>query len=919
MGAIKLEQFGGMLPAWDPHLLPTGQAADAQNVYAYSGALTGWRVPKFLRNLDNPSAGSAYRIPTVTVGTAGNTLTFLANPIDGDTVEVGEVLYTFTSNVADLASTPYKVLIGATAGDSAANIIAAVTLDNGKDTNQGILYGNGTSLNQDISITKSTASATIASFVAADVGAGYNTISAQESSAGTRMVWATTPNFTGGVNAHFDPTITTPAIWMEFLDTETTVVKSPVVDDQFNRYYWASPSLPPKYNSYDRITQHLPEYLLGINPPGCAPIVTTSAGGNSATLGLQLNTGGSFTNLANQIVLVPVLPTQNMTIVDVTMTPTSTIPDPQPLAARFAGVVYGDDGTGKPGLLLGFGLVTTGATGGTPVVSTFTSPVGVTANTQYWIGMMMDTSVPWVLSDLDNNAGVVGMSNTFDNGPPGSFTVEFLIPDVQLFATLQTASVLETRGYVYTWVTAYGEESAPSPATLLNGWSNGNWLITMWAPVAEDMGEDRNITTARLYRTVPGTTGQTVFYWCCDFDLATNKVVAVSSAKGVLEGTIVEEGPGQVRDTQGDDVVALNNQLQSTNWFPPPVGLSGIISMPNGMIVGWRGNELWFCEPYNPHAWPPGNVLTTEFPIVGVGVVGNSAIVVTGAEPYVCTGVNPSVMSMVKTATPFPGLSRGSIISGSSTVFYQAQAGLIQVDPNSQIANNVTEGWITREKWMQLTPQKNVHAVPLAASYFAFGVAQNGDNSVAQQGFAVELSQGDTTSFTIWPQPGGHRIGFMPLTAPNGFDIDNIWNDPWSGVTLLMQDGAVYYYDFSDPSPVIQPYMWESKIYQQKNKENFSAMRFFFNIPPGTPAQNPTRQELATDDPAWNTLNPDQYGIVYVYGDGNLITTREIRTNAELLRIGSGQKYEEWQWKIQGRVNISNIQVATSVKELRNV
>jgi hypothetical protein len=218
-----------------------------------------------------------------------------------------------------------------------------------------------------------------------------------------------------------------------------------------------------------------------------------------------------------------------------------------------------------------------------------------------------------------------------------------------------------------------------------------------------------------------------------------------------------------------------------------------------------------------------------------------------------------------------------------------------------------------------LTPQKNVHAVPLAAAYFAFGVTENGDNSVAQQGFAVELSQGDTTSFTIWPQPGGHRIGFMPLTAPNGFDIDNIWNDPWSGVTLLMQDGAVYYYDFSDPSPVIQPYMWESKIYQQKNKENFSAMRFFFNIPPGTPAQNPTRQELATDDPAWNTLNPDQYGIVYVYGDGNLITTREIRTNAELLRIGSGQKYEEWQWKIQGRVNISNIQVATSVKELRNV
>ena len=915
MASIKLDKFGGMLPAWDPHLLPTGQAADAQNVYAFSGALTGWRTPKLLRNLTNPSATAAYRIPRVTTGTASDTLTIISNPTAGDTVQIGEVTYTFTATVADLTATPYAVLIGATPGDTANNILAAVTLDQGKNVNQGILYGNGTSLNDDIDNSgKSTATDNKVTFFAADIGTAYNTTPVAESTSGARMSWSTTPTFTGGLNSTFDPTITTDALWLEFLDHDTDVVKSPIVDDKFNRFYWASPSQPPQYNSYDRITAGLPAWLLGINPPGCAPLVDVTAGGNTATLGLvPHNSVFTFTPAANQIFVIPVTPTSNMTLADCQILPAQTFP-----TANFAAVIYGDN-NGKPDLLLGFGNIITGCTTGIPIVSTFNTPVAVDKNTKYWIGFMSDTAVAYQLSDDNLNAGGVAMSNTWTNGPAGAFTVESGIADIQMFGDFTTTSVIEARSYVYTWVTEYGEESAPSPATLVNGWSNGIWSITMWAPTPEDMGVVRNIKTARLYRTVPGTTGQTVFYWVCDLDIGSNTITDVSKATGVLSGTVVVIGPGQVQDTQGDDVIALNNQLPSSTWFPPPEGLVGIISMPNGMIVGWRANEVWFCEPYHPHAWPPGNVLTTEFPIVGIGVSGSSAILATGAEPYICTGVNPSAMSMVKTATPFPCLSRGSVISGTSAVMFQAQQGLIEVNPNTQIATNITEGWITRERWMQLTPQKHVHAVPLTSTYFAFGVVEDGDASVAQSGFAVELANADSSSFTIWPQPGGHRIGFMPLTAPNSFNINNLWNDPWSGVTLLIQNGAVYYYDFSDPAPAIQPYMWESAIYQQKAKENFSAMRVFFTIPPNTPAQNATRNEAATTDASWNTLQTGQYGIIYVYGDGNLITTREIRSNAELLRIGSGQKYEEWQWKIRGRVLISNIQVATSVKELRNV
>jgi hypothetical protein len=207
-----------------------------------------------------------------------------------------------------------------------------------------------------------------------------------------------------------------------------------------------------------------------------------------------------------------------------------------------------------------------------------------------------------------------------------------------------------------------------------------------------------------------------------------------------------------------------------------------------------------------------------------------------------------------------------------------------------------------------------------ASCYFAFGtIGPDGDASQAQNGFTIELNAGDSSSFTIWPQPGGHRIGFSQLTAPNGEDIANIMNDPWTGITMLIQQGNINYYDFTDFEPTIQPYIWTSKLYQQKFKDNLAAMRVFFSIPPGTPAQNAKRNEAAADDGSWSTLDQGQYGIVQVFGDGNVVTTRELRSSGELLRINSGQKCEFWQVRVNARVDISNIQMAPTVKELRGV
>jgi hypothetical protein len=901
-----------MLPAWDPHLLPKGQAANSVNGYLFSGALEGWRQPKLLRALLNSAAKYVYRIPTVAQSTATAYLIFLLNSSLNDQISIGGVTYTFVN----IVKSPYDVLIGATSAITAANLFAAVTTDSGTSVNMGTLYGPNTVANINVSSSDGTQGTVnlglgVMPFLflpAPAAGVAYNTTVVTETTGTVRTIWLfnllslanTTATFQGGTNPSFSNLITAPATWLEFNDPDTNVVKSQVVDDQFGRFYFASPSLPPQYNTAARISAGSPPWLLGINPPSIAPTVSVAGGGNGATLPIAdvTSSGGlAFIN-GNTVYLVPIVPPGAMQIQDVQFMPVST-----DSSVQYAAVIYEDAGNGslpatRPGNLLNTGVVGTGIIGATASSSQFLNPSSLLANTPYWIGIAINTSE--TLATGGGASSSYSFPNTFSNGAPGVAPIGTSgLVDFQMWAVLQTSDVIEARAYVYTWVSAYDEESAPSPPTLINGWSNGTWTIGVQPPLASDVGVNRNLTSLNLYRTVTGTGGSTVFYFVANLPVASTTY----------------------QDIVLDNVIALNIQLPSTNWFPPPENLQGLLNMPNGMVAGFVGNELWFCEPYFPHAWPPGYVLTTDFPIVGIGLTSGVVVACTEANSYVANGSSPGAMSLLKCAPPDPCLSRGSIVGMDIGVFYMSPNGLIQVT-NVGVSSNVTELWITREKWAQLTPQKYGRSIPLASCYFCFGATSGTgateDTSVAQTGFNIEMNQ-DNTSFTIWPQPGGHRVGFNNMTAPNGFNIDNVEIDPWTGIGMLVQNGGVYYYDFTDPAPVMVPYTYRTKTYQQNNKKSYEAMKVFFSVPAGTPTQNTTRNTAPFADPSWNTLGPNQYGIVRVFADNVLVTTREIWANGELLRIASGFKAEEWIWEFTGRVIISNVQVATTAKELANV
>ncbi len=897
---LKMDQFGGLLPAWEKTLLPIAQGAQASNTDVFSGSLQGWRKPKLLRELTNTAAAFVYRIPTVTQELARVNLIMIANANQGDTFKVGEEVYLLTATVTD----PYDVKIGATATDTAANIFAALTEGDGA----GTVYGTGTAYNpsisnaQDINTLDSTNIGGVdypwIMLAAADYGAASNTIAVAESTANARLSWlsgtnslaATTTRFTGGRNPSFDNRITGVAKWLEFEDPDTKVMKSQIVDDQFKRYYVSSPSLPPTYNTYDRINADEDFWLLGVPAPGCQPAVEIVGGGSAVTLGFGSTTETAAIQYnANTVYLTPITPTAALDIESISFMPTEAL-----VTGSYVGVLYSDDGTGAPFELLAVTDVTAGEVVAlTPVLMPFINPTGLNADTPYWIGFMGDTSVQVLRGDGLDTA--VLFPNTYTNGVPTTAPgVQQDQANLQVYANGVAQSVLASRAYVYTWVTEYGEEGPPSPFTLVNGWNNGVWTVAMFTPPPDDMGVLRNITKTRIYRTIVGATGLATYFFVAEIDVAVETYV----------------------DTDGDDVVALNNQLQSTSWFPPPPGLHNIVSMANGMSVGFRGNEVWFSEPYRPHAWPPGYVVTTEFPIVGLGVIGQSCVVCTESNPYVLTGVNPVNMSSDKLTLAAPCTSAGSIVQSDNGIAYHSPDGLIQVN-NGGAISLTTDLWVTREKWHTLTPPSTIRAITMPTGYYlGFGTVDAGDTTYAQTGFCLEIAPADAPSFAVLRHPGKNRIGFVPLTAPGEIDVKNVLLDPWSGIGLLVQGDSVYYYDFEDQVPDRMQYRWRSKVFLGKYKVNYSAMKVFVELE-NAPELNPTRMEDPTDDTSWLTLDADRYGYIRVYADGVLVTVREIRGNGELMRVLSEFKADTWQFEVLANVPIYSIQIAQSAKALR--
>ena len=273
------------------------------------------------------------------------------------------------------------------------------------------------------------------------------------------------------------------------------------------------------------------------------------------------------------------------------------------------------------------------------------------------------------------------------------------------------ATVLEDRTYRYTYVSALGEEGPPSRASLVVQALDGDAVeITGIEPPPTD-GYD--ITTINLYRTSSTESG-TEYQFVTEFSVA-----------DLLAGEPLTESVKQAN---------LGTIIESTTWDGPPAGMQGIAEMPNGMLVGFVGRTLHFCEPYFPHAWPPEYDKAVDYDIVGLAPLGNSVVVLTEGKPYVLAGAHPRNASARPYELKQACVSAESIASDKDKVFYASPDGLVEISVNG--ARLVTEPYVLKAEWAAYEPTTMVGEFH-DGKYFGFF---DGEDNVPQAPASVAVT-----------------------------------------------------------------------------------------------------------------------------------------------------------------------------------
>jgi hypothetical protein len=476
-----------------------------------------------------------------------------------------------------------------------------------------------------------------------------------------------------------------------------------------------------------------------------------------------------------------------------------------------------------------------------------------------------------------------------DGHPPFLLGIPFPTEPPEVTASGGSSEITSSRAYVVTWVSAYGEEGPPSPPKLVNGLQDDNYEIELPAVNPDNLGVDRNLAKARIYRTVTSAGGTATYFFVAEVDIEEEDYI----------------------DTLTDEVVSSREQLQSMAWSAPPTDLQGCVSMPNGIMAAWRENELWFSEPYRPHAWPAAHVLTVEYPIVGLGVTNQTLVVCTQGYPMTASGVNPANITTSKLTTLEPCISRSSIVSSPEGVYYASPNGIVLVAAG--MVQNVTRLLITRDKWQEYTRNTKMRAARFGTSYYTFGSITEGvfdTEAFDNDCFAQEDYTGAYKGFLI--DTTDERIAFNLMESD--LPTINTQNDVWSGELFHLRDGKVYWIDQGDQTLSSQPYLWRSKIFQMMAPTNLAAAQVYFETLATTPPQS-----AVADNSLEQELKQDQYGLLRIFADGRHIATREIRTSGEIMTLPSGYKAVFWQFEVEARVRVISVNIASSPKELRRV
>ena len=432
----------------------------------------------------------------------------------------------------------------------------------------------------------------------------------------------------------------------------------------------------------------------------------------------------------------------------------------------------------------------------------------------------------------DSTLGLTGGGNlypiaAYDIGvpkPTGTFTTAKT-------GTANANTTSETRVYTFTYVNSWGEESTPysetdmSPSTE-DVFPGESVVVTM--PTAPS--GNFNVTKKRIYRSASGTANTSYFF-------VAEVAVAVTTYTDSLDG---------------DD---LNEELPSLTWVQPPSTLKGLVGMPNGVMAGFSGNDVYFSEPFRPFAWPTQYIQTVGYPVVGLGVIDTTVVVLTKGRPYFIQGSHPDSSVMVEADVNQACISKRSIVSMNNNVFFASPDGVVALSPGG--SSIVTESLFDKETWQAQSPDDLV-ACMYESQYVGFFDTTSGNG-----GFVYDMKQ-KTWNF--------HNVY-----------VTGAYNDLKNDSLYIIKSNELYKWDSgSDLS-----YTWKSKKYTFPEPKSFSCYR----------------------------VEAEGYPItVKIYKDSSAVVNLSVTDNS-LRRLPPGLG-TTWEFQLEGNKEVYNVQLAQTPQEL---
>jgi hypothetical protein len=369
----------------------------------------------------------------------------------------------------------------------------------------------------------------------------------------------------------------------------------------------------------------------------------------------------------------------------------------------------------------------------------------LTSDTQYWFHWTADVDVAkgavaddqtertyfWHptqgLRVTNNSLAITGGSGDYPwASDPLGVPAPTQVP-VAVVLTPGTGTATETRFYAFTWVTSAGEESAPGPVSAdLTVVKVGSTVRLTNIGSAAPAGYT-NITAKRIYRTLSGNT-------TTDFRLVDEIPVAQATYDDSISAT----------------ALASSELIQTATWAAPPAGAFGLVQMANGIMLTFKGYDVYPSEAYVPYAYPISYSLATDYPIVSGAAFGSSAAILTTGYPYLLTGSDPTAMSLVKLASAQACASKRSIVAIDGGVLYASPDGLVSISDSGAVVVT-TANLFSHAEWQKLNPA-SMHGYYHDGKYFGFY-----DTGTTQGGFVFE------------PRLGDGAFTFLSMHATAGF------------------------------------------------------------------------------------------------------------------------------------------------------